>query len=342
MFIIAHSLKSKGWIIPLLCSFILLFDLAIIQSALYETDRQLLTIAISIDYVLVVPALYFIFTRQQKQRRLIQLIPLIFIGYLALHVFIPDEGQSVVQFISYIVFPLELMAIGYLIFRGRSLYAQMKSNGASAHHPVEQIRCWLEAMLHSKRIEYVVYEFSVLYYVLCSWRKKPFIPSQSTSFSYHKDSSYLITVLMVSKILVLEGILFHFLIAQWSHLAAWLLTISNLYIIMQLVADYRAMCKNPILMMTQGIQLRYGLQMSATIDYGQVESISVMKFSPLTKDELKTALVPLIVESNVLITLKEKISVTQMFGLKKSVSHIYVFVDKPHEFSCEWERRVES
>ncbi len=122
---------------------------------------------------------------------------------------------------------------------------------------------------------------------------------------------------------------------QWSHTVAWVLSLGSIYVIILLIADYRAMCLNPILVSKQEIRIQYGIQMLSYIDIDNIESISMIKFENLTKEDLKTTFTPLVIEPNVLIRLKSNISVIRLFGKRQMVDQIYLFLDKPLEFQVE-------
>lgn len=181
----------------------------------------------------------------------------------------------------------------------------------------------------------IAHELSVMYYTIFSWRKNPYTRSGTTSFTYHTNSNWLITVLILSKLLIIEGAVAHILLMQWSHIAAWVLTISNLYVILLLTADCRATRLNPILVSGQEIRIQYGLQLLAYIDIHNIESLSVVTEAKLTKDQYKTSFTPLSVEPNVHIKLKDSIQVIRMFGSRQHITDVYLFLDDPRKFQTE-------
>ncbi|MCM3338246.1 hypothetical protein M3650_06245 [Paenibacillus sp. MER TA 81-3] len=70
----------------------------------------------------------------------------------------------------------------------------------------------------------------------------------------------LVIVIGIIHVLVLEGAGLHFLIHQWSALAAWILTLSNVYFILALIADYRLMKLNPVLVTDRDVRIRFGMK----------------------------------------------------------------------------------
>ncbi|NGM82452.1 hypothetical protein G5B47_08480 [Paenibacillus sp. 7124] len=249
---------------------------------------------------------------------------------------VPDTGQGTLDDIKYILMPVELMFISYEIYKVYQIISNFRRNRAVDSHPIDTLRKSLEESLSNSKIaSLLVHDASVFYYALFSWRKKPYLQTGAASFSYHKNSNWLITILILSKILLIEGICIHILLMQWSPIAAWVLSLGNLYIIILLIADYRAMCLNPILVSKQEIRVQYGIQMLSKIDIDNIESVSMIKFMKLTKNDLKTSFTPLVIEPNILIRLKSKIPVIRLFGKRQMVDQVYLSLDKPHEFQVE-------
>jgi len=319
--------------------FIILFDLAVVKSVPFKENDPLLVIGISLDFVVIIPLLLYFLVYRKLDKKMISILPFALLGYIAVMLLIPPAGQGPLEIVKYILIPLELLFLGYEIYKIYQIVLHYRNRMTRDSHPIETLRTSLEANFrHAKLTSLLVHDASVFYYALFAWRKKPYVRPDSASFSYHINSSWLITVLILSKMLIIEGALLHILLMQWSHIAAWLLSLGNIYVILLLVADYRAMRLNPILVSDHQIKMQYGIQMFSFIDKEHIESISVVNNVQLTKNDLKTSFTPIAIEPNVVIQLKNKMSVTRLFGKRQMVDRIYLFIDKPHEFQAECQK----
>ncbi|UKS27815.1 hypothetical protein LOZ80_02340 [Paenibacillus sp. HWE-109] len=329
------KLVGKSSFIYFLCAslFVYLIDLVLVRSALYTEHNQILTIGFALDFVVVLPILLYFLIYRKINKSIISILPFALLGYFALQLFIPAKGQGTLDWVKYLLIPLELTFLSYEIYKLHQLITHFRRNHFNNAHPLETLRKSMEQSFpHSKIAPFLIHELSLLYYAIFAWRKKPYLQPDTAAFRYHTNSNWLITILILSKILLIEGACVHILFMQWSSIVAWILSIGNLYIILILVADYRAMCLNPILVSKQVIRLQYGLQLSSYIETTNIESVSVIASKQITKDRMNTSFIPLVVEPNLRIQLKNANLVIRLFGKRQLVDQIYLFVDNPHEF----------
>jgi|GEM_PF-3299608 len=321
---------------------IILCDLIIVKSSLLQDNNQLLSIALSLDFVVVIPLLLYFLIYRKLQKKFIAILPFCLVGYITLMLLLPQSSQAEIEIIKYIIIPLEIGFISYEIYKLSQIFNTYRRNRSADSHPIENLTKSVEVTFNkSKLTGLLVHELSVFYYMVLSWRKKSFTQANATSFSYHTNSSWFVIVLFLCKLLIIEGALIHIVLMQWSHIAAWIISLGNVYLIFMLIADYRAMTLNPILLFKHKIRLQYGLQMLTYIDLDNIESVSTINYEKLTNDELKTAFIPLAVEPNLLITLNNKITISRMFGKQQMVNRIYLFVDKPREFQIQCNASIE-
>lgn len=80
----------------------------------------------------------------------------------------------------------------------------------------------------------VLTEINVFYYSLCIWFKKPNI-NEAGAFSYHKTSQIKTIVMLFSVLIIVEGVLIHFLLQRWSEIIAWIVTVLNIYGILYII-----------------------------------------------------------------------------------------------------------
>jgi len=332
------SYHRNLWFVLGFCFFIILFDWTMASSPVYLENTELMNAGIALDYMLVVPAMLYFFIFRKKKSSLAPILICTILGYFTLRLILPSEEQGITRHLEFLLIPLELLLIAY---EGRVIYriiSHFRRNRTMNSHPIEVLRHSIQSSLPNNALaSFLMHDLSILYYTLFAWKSHPYEQTGTTSFRYHTISNWFIMILMISKILLIEGVAIHLLAMQWSHLAAWVLSIGNIYMILLFIADYRAMCLNPILLSERNLRVQYGIQMHAVLDMDQIESVSVVTAVSLTKSELKTAFTPLIIEPNIRIQLKKPQTITRLFGKRQSVYQIYLFLDEPQAFqrACE-------
>ncbi|MBD8498085.1 hypothetical protein [Paenibacillus arenosi] len=215
--------------------------------------------------------------------------------------------------------------------------------GTSRIHPMEALYERLASLFGRRGVtSYLAYELAVYYYALLSWGKRSFERDYAKSYTAHKESGWLTMVLFVIKLLILEGILVHFFVAKWSSVFAWIMSISNVYMIIWLISDYRAMKLNPIGVSAQGVWIRLGNQLRTSLSFEQIESVEVVNNVELSGVEEKNSFIPIGLSTNVHIRLKEATRVGIMLGANRTVTDIYLTLDEPRAFVEECRTRLES
>ncbi|MBP2000827.1 hypothetical protein J2Z69_001858 [Paenibacillus shirakamiensis] len=228
------------------------------------------------------------------------------------------------------------MFIGYELYVASRIIRNFRRDRSVHSHPMDTLRKALEhAFPSSKMIPLLIHDISMLYYVLWAWRKSPYLQKGSRSFHYHTQSTWLITIMILSKVLLIEGIGLHFLLMQWSGILAWIVSLGNVYLIILLIADYRAMCLNPILVSPQQIRVQYGIQLYAVIDIENIESVTRIQYKKLSKKDAKTTFLPEVIEPNIRIQFKSEFMITRLFGRRQAIDQMYLFLDDPLEFEQE-------
>jgi hypothetical protein len=181
----------------------------------------------------------------------------------------------------------------------------------------------------------VLHDASLMYYLLFSWRRRHEINSGSAFlFSYHKNTNQVLYSAIITKIIFIEGIIVHLLLQQWSHWAAWILTIADLWLLALIWGDCRASVLQPVKINGNTVRLRYGLRIQADIRLEDIVDVSsAREFHPDAK-ELKDAVSSLITP-NIRIELKQPTMVNGLLFIPRKVKILYLALDKPEAFVQE-------
>lgn len=106
---------------------IVLCDLMLVHPQLYQQHMSLLTLGISLDFVIVIPILIYILTHQRFRKNISILAPLALLGYCSLLILLPSSAHDSLQPIKYIIIAIEFMFLSYGSYRLVSAYQKYKS-----------------------------------------------------------------------------------------------------------------------------------------------------------------------------------------------------------------------
>ncbi|WP_240927302.1 hypothetical protein [Paenibacillus thiaminolyticus] len=324
---------------------ILLLVAAADISMLLTSPSPPLSLGVALDFMVVLPLLVFWLCMRrmsnQKLAAFARALATALAGYAAARLFVPIHGTE-------LRLALDSAALGtgiglaacalYYAARLRATYRQSRSGGAS---PVNSIRNAFTKTASSERLgRLLAHEASIGYHAFLSWRKKPYTTEHAAAFSATEQSSMLVIVIGAIHLLVLEGIGLHFLVHHWSALAAWILSLSNVYLIFVLIADYRLTKLNPVEVTERLIRIRIAHDIWTDIDRDQIAAVRLLK-EPLSNDELRHTAAPLFGTPNIMLDLTAPVSVTGRFGISRSLEHIALCLDQPHEFIAALEAEAD-
>lgn len=182
-------------------------------------------------------------------------------------------------------------------------------------------------------------DLAAIYYSLFSWRKKKgqCETKGGYSFTFHKGGGYLGVFYMLVHAMVIEVIAVHMIVAQYSHVAAWIVTSIDVYALLFIISDYQAIRLSPVILDKKGIHFQKGIRQYGFIEWSNIKEITVNQKSPKEvrqdKDSAELALHGLEREQVPwLLCLKKPVEINQVFGFKKSIGKVYVKMDHPYEF----------
>jgi hypothetical protein len=127
-------------------------------------------------------------------------------------------------------------------------------------------------------------------------------------------------------ILLLESAGLHVIISLWNQTAGWIVTGLNVYFMIWLIGDYRALKARLIQITPTHLSIRVGVRWEAEIpinQIGQVELISTVRGTP----EHNVLVAAILDQPKLCLKLKADVVVHGMYGIQKNVSEIWLGVD---------------
>lgn len=226
--------------------------------------------AVPFDLMVFVPAVFYLLVVRRKGITPIVVLPVVWVGYVvSLQVAMPGETSLVAPLAAFaetgrfsLLVPLFAAALALdavvLVHEAVRIVRAFRAARAQSNRPFDWFSQAMGVLTPNERFAQLAgLEGSTYYYALFSWRAKPDVPQGRRAFSYHRDNGYLALIGVMLALVPIETIMMHLLVAQWSVIAACLLTATSLYAVLYIVATARAVVLNPILVGDRVLTVRW-------------------------------------------------------------------------------------
>lgn len=319
---------------------LLVFGL-VLSSVFFADHPHILAGAMLFDLVLTLPVVYWFLIRN-TQIPTITIVPVCLIGFLFAGFTFPENQQLLVSTVRNGMVPLiELGVILFLV----GVVRQTASDFADDESYDRKVRIEnaTEKMFGKNRLaKLAATEFTMLYYLL-RWPQRNGVsirrletPKGATVFSYHRNSGMAAIWMALIGVVFVEITVIHILLARWSHLAAWIASLSSVYVAMMIVAQIRATRCRPIFIHDEHLHIYNGMVRLARIPLNSIASVEAStKEPPSAPNHDSTIPVPLRVcvpvTHNVVLKIKHTISAELMYGAKRDFQIALLRVDEPRE-----------
>ncbi len=324
------SYQFKRQFLWLFLPIILISSVIIVQSNQFQEYAELLSLAITLDLVIVFPFFYWLAIRKSSIP-IISILPVFVFSIIVAGLILPAANQNYLAYLEYSLLPIELFLVGYLVFKVRQIRKAYSNTKTEDLGFPETLKLSLENSFgKTKANEFFQTEVSLFYYAFGAWNVKPEIPPKATAFTIYKKSAYGTVIAVFVFVMLLETIILHIVLAKWSLVLAWILTSLSIYGIFFLFGDFNAIRSRPVLVTNQKLIIRTGIRWFLEVDLSNIESL---KFSPsiaeLSKKRLKTEVLG---SANVLLQLKKPVIANTYYGIKKETKTVSLFVDELERF----------
>ncbi|WP_386060254.1 hypothetical protein [Thalassobacillus hwangdonensis] len=308
-------------------------------------------LATAIDLTIILPLLIYFFGFRKRMSWLL-LCALIFWGLILANWMIPGGADAYLSYFNHSVIVLEagvifleLVLFIAIVKRFPTLIKNYKQDKADHHHfllsfskAIQRTFTFSNPRLNKFQLtlRILATDIAAIYYSLFSWKKKP--PVGANAFTFHKDGGYQAVFLMLVHAMVLEIIAVHVMVAQYSHVAAWVITALDIYTLLFIISDYQAIRLSPVVLDESGVHFQKGIRVYGFIPWEMVRGVEQNSQTPeeVGKDKQSIALALHGLEKDPIpyvLELKDSVKVHQIFGIKKTVDRIYLKMDDPQKFN---------
>lgn len=335
---VLNFIKYAPIAIPILLGISLIL---LMKSSFFMQNPSTLSTAITIDFLVTIPLIYFLIIRKRAIPKITVLTTFV-LGIVILSFVLPEEHQSLLSMVKTYFLPiLELGVASFIIYKVRSLRKAYKSQQKSEDFYTTLLIAANE-VLPKKLASVLVTEISVVYYGFIHWKKKKL---KENEFSYHKNSTVNSIVIGFLMIILIETFALHFLLLKWSTVAAWILTGLSIYTALQFFALARSISKRPIKvdLDTNELILRFGFFSEWSVSLENLKEVEVSS-RDLPEDKSIVPFSPLggLVEHNVILHFKEEQTFSGFYGLKKRAESMAIYIDEKGTFKRMIDEQIKS
>ena len=326
------SLPRRYFLLFLALAFaLLLTEWLVVQSPSFAQWPGPISLGVTVDVVLGLPLLYYGLIVRRGIWSKISLIAVFGVVLGLAKWLLPIENQTYVNGLTRALPLLEAGVLGYVAYHGVSLIRTYRRHRQTNPDFIQNLRQSLvEVTGQVKLSRILVTEVAVVRYGLLGWLGGVEVGAGQRGFTSHWQSGQVALLVAVVLIAGIETVAVHFLVARWSLVGAWLLTATSLYSLLFIIAETVTTVKRPTYLDGPSLHLRFGLRCQGSIALSNIERVEPIHENP--KKAPHTLNGPILVQPNVLLTLREPVLIEGIYGLKKTVTRVALLVDERDAF----------
>lgn len=306
-----------------------LYAYGVVSAACIPSELE--SIILPLDFMVGLPAVFYLLVARVKGMTLLSVIPVIWFGYALSALALGSPQAGILPYLLVVLLPVELFIAAHEL---RHIARAFKSARAKSDDPANWLHSTVRVVVRKDpAASLAATELMVWYYLLFSWRKKPLSHAGEQAFTTYKESGYMNVMLGLALAFPIEIIGVHILVMQWSMVAATVITLLSLYMLAWLAGDARARIMRPVIVGKDAVRVECGIQCSATIPLSTIVSVS-READEETRKGTSTINMGTLYNADAWITADAPFTVRTPFG-EKSCRTIGFSIDNPTAFIAE-------
>lgn len=310
---------------------VILSSVLVATSSLTKTNPEV-TALLAYDLVILSPLFYFLLIRKRKISNL-TVIPVIIIGIVLANILLPENQHGHLNLVKIIAFSvIEIYLIFTILRKAYLLSISIKTNAQATDDAYTIIKkSCIASFGNNAFIKFLITEMAAVYYGLITWKKKILIENEFTNY---KDNGTLPLLCGLIFVMGIETGALHVLIAKWSSIVAWILTVLSIYTIFLVFSHIKALSRRPSIINDNFIFLKNGLVASIEIDIVHIRNVELFANENLNPDGLVGNLGPSKESKNhnVVIYFSEMQTVEKFYGQTQECDTLLFYIDNKHNF----------
>jgi len=292
--------------------------------------RAVESVALPLDFMVGIPAGFYLMVVRPRRLTPLCVIPVIWLGYGLSGLALGSPEAGALPWLLCALVPVEVAIAARECLKVARIYKAAKAKGPDPMAWFAETMRYL--VRHDAAASMAAAEVSVWHYALLSWRRAPYALPGEKTFSYHNADGYLSMMLGLALAFPVEIVGAHLLVAQWSAVAACVVTALSVYAAAWLAGDARARVMRPVAIGADAVRLECGIQMEARIPLADIQEVA---FSEPAGDGLAKAdrlNFGTFYQANVWVVAKRPVAVRTMLG-EKRMRAIGLSLDDPQGFA---------
>lgn len=230
---------------------------------------------------------------------------------------------------KFFIILVEIILLSFLAYRLYKLFRNYKNLGDSGTFLEKAGTVLCESL--PKPVAILLFREITMFYYL--FAEKPH-KVEGEAFTYHKEAGYKAILIALLSVILLESAGLFFLLHKWSPILSWMHISLNVYGLLYLISDYRAIVQRPILLTDDELHIRVGSRREISVPTRIIDSINGGS-SFMEEKKNKSIFKAVLLETETPqfeICLKEPITTTNFLGKTQEITKVYVTVDDKGRF----------
>lgn len=334
-FFSTHRLLTAG----LFSTFIIATSLIIVLTGWANKYPELYT-GVTYDLMLFSPLCFYFISGRKAPKFLIGLF--VSAGVITAYFLLPDSQKLHFNLIRFVFLPLvEIAILGSVIYFSwktiRGLRNETKATNPDYYSVFQNTGV---TVLQSERAGKIFgSELAMFYYFFSGWKTQPI---SADAFAHDKNSGSLALFWVVVLILMGETLALHLMLHTWSAVAAWIFTGLSIYTVVMILAHINAYKNRPHELGANELILRNGIFGTLRIPYGEIAEVTLTSKDPVvkTKKIYKMAILGEMESHNVIVTLKNDLHASLIYGISKTCDTVLFDVDNSKVFKARLDAKI--
>ncbi len=315
----------------LITAAIITIEFLITNSAVFNREMNLMSLAITLDLVVIVPILfYFLIIRPLKLNPAL-IISAYILSAWSVYFILPKTQHFYLNYVWHSLALVEISVMIWAISKIKTIIKTYKSLSINSFDFYFNLKKSLELTIGNTvftrvfATEIATIRYGLLFFIQPKIEKM----SHQKVFSVHKKSGYVTVWSVLLFVAFIELFAMHFLFKSFGNTVVLIADLLSIYAIIFMVADLIALLRRPIVIDNQQLTIRVGIRWHAIIDLNKIEKIELISKMPKDKDIRKVATLG---EPNLLLTLTESIELTGLYGMRFQTKRLALLVDNKELF----------
>ncbi len=304
----------------------------ILASGSHLREHPDLATGIIYDLCILSPLTYFLLIRKKNIPK-ITVVPFFVLGLVLATLLIPLKQNFHLEIIKTFLLPaVELLVITMVIIKARKA---VKVFGALSRQNRDMYVVLKEASLQVTGIprvaKIIATEMGMFYYALFAWKNKKPKPHEFTCYEENGIEAVLGVFIFL---IAIETVALHFLLIRWNVILAWILFGLSLYTVIQIFGHLSALKRRYTSISENELFLKYGLFGDLRIPLDKIEKVETTsaEMDPKLGKVQYLALAKELEGYNVVIHLREELSIESVYGISRPCTIVACFIDNKVAF----------